>query len=598
MIALLGRLRNQFRDSPTYGRDRASLFSGGNFGIIGLLLNAMVLLPMMLLMLEMNDREIRMFLGALEFGQLLSLILAGGTAGLITLLVPLRMTTLFMGPRTGRYFDQIVLSGISPFRFLIGKVTSQNLFLGICLFMMIPYVVLSLTVGGIDLLTFLACIILLWVYSIMLSLATLWTCLYMNEVLAAMFVIAGAAILGGFGAVPFGFNPIAVTPFPALVQSLYTSLPPNFFGITQPKGFWVHFVSCLTGMSLISLLALLALWVGPLYGIIKENSTFGEVVRPGDSRRKRLFRLRPHIQRPSEIAFFYQNRSDRLGRIEGLWRWGGSLTGLTALLCFAYACMSAIFLIPLGMAGGRGAIDWIGGFHIMNFVIYSVSLVLAGFIFCHPLNTTFLQLPVFGRVRASTAFLDTFCFILFAAISTGLLELVPRAFDLMFAIPTGISVMYPGGAERSSMSSVGFYPVEFMARLTPIILISALTIYALLRALCLQVWVKSMATVGVIGLYGMGLCAGPVIIMEAILEFQHLQFFRDMRPMMTDIATASPVMCGAVMFGEDHRIPPETPFGSFYIVHTFVILLALVSIYLSSRKVRKLYLADPPEVKS
>ena len=148
------------------------------------------------------------------------------------------------------------------------------------------------------------------------------------------------------------------------------------------------------------------------------------------------------------------------------------------------------------------------------------------------------------------------------------------------------------------MSSVGFYPVEFMARLTPIILISALTIYALLRALCLQVWVKSMATVGVIGLYGMGLCAGPVIIMEAILEFQHLQFFRDMRPMMTDIATASPVMCGAVMFGEDHRIPPETPFGPFYIVHTFVILLALVSIYLSSRKVRKLYLADPPEVKS
>ena len=168
----------------------------------------------------------------------------------------------------------------------------------------------------------------------------------------------------------------------------------------------------------------------------------------------------------------------------------------------------------------------------------------------------------------------------------------------MFAIPTGISVMYPSGAEVSSMSNVGFYPVEFMARLTPIILVSGLTIYALQRALCLQVWVKSMATVGIVGLYAMGLCAGPVIIMEAILEFQHLQFFRDLRPMMADIATASPVMCGVVMFGEDHRIPPQTPFDSFYIVHTFVILLALVSIYLSSRRVRKLYLAAPPEVKS
>ena len=595
MIALVGRLRNQFRDSPTYGRDRASLFSGTNFGVIGLLLNAMVLFPMMLLMLEMNDRDVRMFLGALEFGQLLSLILAGGTAGLITLLVPLRMTTLFMGPRTGRYFDQIVLSGISPFRFVIGKVTSQNLFLGICLFMMVPYVVLCLTMGGIDLLTFLACLVLLWVYSIMLSLVTLWTCLYMNEVIASMFVIGGAVALGGFGAAPFGFNPVAVTPFPALVQSLYTSLPTSFFGITQPQGFWIHFASCLTGMSLVSLLALMALWVGPLYGIIRENSTFGEVVRPGDSKRKRIFRLRPHIQRPSELAFFYQNRSDRLVRFEGLWRWGGSLTGLTMLLCFAYGCMCAVFLIPLGFAGQT---HWVAEFHIVSIVIYCVSLVLATFTFSHPQNTTFISLPVFGRIRATAATLDTVCFVLFAAIATAMLELVPRAFDFLFAIPAGQSVMYPISARFSSFNNVGWYPLEFLGRLSPIILVSGFTIYALQRALCLQIWMKSMATVGVTVLYMVGLGAGPAIIREAIQEFQHLEFFRNLQPMATEIATASPIVCGVAMFGEDRRIPPETPFDSFYIVHTIAILLALLAIYFSGRKVRTLYLADPPEVKS
>ena len=37
----------------------------------------------------------------------------------VTAFVPVRTAGVFYGPRLGRYFDQIILSGIKPWRFLM-----------------------------------------------------------------------------------------------------------------------------------------------------------------------------------------------------------------------------------------------------------------------------------------------------------------------------------------------------------------------------------------------------------------------------------------------------------------------------------------------
>ena len=309
-----------FRDSPTFGRDRANLWSGFTIGTTALLLNTAVIAMVCMLLNFPDEREFRAITEQLGFGQVLALILLGGATALATLLIPLRLLTVFWGPRVGGYFDQIVLSGITPFRFVIGKATSQNLFLGLSLFLLLPYMVLSLSFGGVKLVFFVACLFLVWMYCMTLALVTLWLTLYFNELIAAILAIVGATWLIGLGCVPEIANYLPFTPTPFLVQPVHEVLP----HLTTPPNPWRVFVSGVVGMGAIALTSLCALHLGPLYGVIRENSTFGEVVRRGDSRRKRWFRLRYHIQRPSELAFFYENRPGTFRRSEGLIRWGFS----------------------------------------------------------------------------------------------------------------------------------------------------------------------------------------------------------------------------------------------------------------------------------
>ena len=134
-------------DSPTYMRDRANLLTGFTIGVTALLLNGVVLLFVYPFLAASANSSVTDYL---DFGQMMGLILLGGTSAFATALIPLRLATVFWEPRLGRYFDQVVLSGITPLRFVIGKALSQNLFLALILFLLIPYFVLSLTLGGVN----------------------------------------------------------------------------------------------------------------------------------------------------------------------------------------------------------------------------------------------------------------------------------------------------------------------------------------------------------------------------------------------------------------------------------------------------------------
>ena len=266
------RFLGLFRNSPTYGRDQASLISGWNIGLAGLVLNGTILMTLLPLMLDPNDPGWQMITESMEFGQILGLILLGGATVFATLLIPMRLTGVFMGPRIGRYFDQIVLSGITPLRFLIGKVTSQNLFLGLVLFLLLPWLVLVLALGGLEWTTFLANLFLVWLYCIMLAVVMLWLSLYFNEVLAMLLVVGAGILLCALGCAPIPYQPFVVTPFPALLQGVYSAsgmIEDEYF-----RSFSSVFASCAFGMLTVTSMAIVAISVGPLYGIIRDNSTF------------------------------------------------------------------------------------------------------------------------------------------------------------------------------------------------------------------------------------------------------------------------------------------------------------------------------------
>ena len=572
-------------DSPTYGRDRATLISGGTIGIAGLLLNFGVLTLVLPLMLDPDDRDFRAMMENLEFGQLLSLILLGGATAFATLLVPLRMVTVFWGPRVGRYFDQIVLSGISPLRFVIGKATSQNLFLALILFLLSPYLVLSLTLGGVDLVTFVAGLFLVWLYCIALALVTLWASLYFNELLAALQVIGWTITVAILGCIPFPYQPFVVTPFPALLHPVFASTS-DIAGWTTP-GYWPTFGLCVLGMTSVIGASVFGIHLGPLFGIIRENSTFGEVVRDGDSKRRRWSRLRQHIQRPSEIAFFYENRSAAFRRREGLLRWGLAIGGLSLLAIAVYG--GFLYLMIKYPPASPSRWKWFAyDFHAICLTIHGFAMFLAVLVFSHTRNTTFLRVPLaFGRT-AEVARLDTWGFLAFALLSTGASLATPWIYERIFALPMGQTIFSTLQVRRT----IDFLQVAVEG--TAIITIAGLVVYAFQRLLCLNAWIKVAALAAVGLLYFVLVCILPLIPIMIVEETPELRTMPAVQQTAHVSAMISPFFVMLNLFGEiGGPFPEDLSTLPFYVAHFLLLALMLVVIWRRSPKLRAKYLDVP-----
>jgi hypothetical protein len=571
-----------FRNSPTYGRDRASLISGFTIGITSLSLNAVMLMMLVPLMMDANDPEIRQFAERFEFGQLLALMLLGGATVFATFLIPFRLGSVFMAPRIGRYFDQIVLSGISPIRFLIGKVTSQNLVLALVLFLLMPWFVLVLALGGLEWSVFLANLFLVWLYCMMLSLVMLWLSLYLNEIMAGLMVIYAAGVMCVLGAFPFSVQLFVLTPFPALMSPVYSAIDSPW--LDDLPGFAGIFLSCAVGMSSISLMALVAIYLGPLYGIIRDNSTFGEVVRSGDSRRKRWFRFRPHIQRPSEIAFFYENRGDALRRHEGLIRWGLGLVSLFMVSSLAWLAMVSEFRkVVQSLAGNTASWRyWIFDFHAFCHMFLGFGLVVSVYLFSHARNTVFQYVPVvFGR-KLRVSRLDTGCFLAYLALAFAAAVGIPQWFDTAVAQPPGLSVFYFADLQAGE-NEPDYFRISVEGSL--VLVVAGLTLYLFQRTLCLIMWLKTGAMISSALLYLFVVCLFPLMTGAMLHEFRSFREIPILHSNAERVALMSPMTVMGMLyreigqsFGYHHSTLP------FYLSHGVLICGCLLSIrYLQPR---------------
>ena len=587
MIAVR-RFLGLFRNSPTYGRDQASLISGWNIGLAGLVLNGTILMTLLPLMLDPNDPDWQMITESMEFGQILGLILLGGATAFATLLIPMRLTGVFMGPRIGRYFDQIVLSGITPLRFLIGKVTSQNLFLALVLFLLLPWFVLVLALGGLEWTTFFANLFLVWLYCIMLAVVMLWLSLYFNEVLAMLLVVGGGIFLCGLGCAPIPYQPFVVTPFPALLQCVYSAsgmIEDEYF-----RSFSSVFTSCVIGMMTVTGMALVAISVGPLYGIIRDNSTFGEVVRAGDSKRKRRFRFRLHIQRPSELAFFYENRDDTLIRFEGLLRWG---TGFV-LLAVPVALVWKVYIDVIcrffkSMSAGGGMYGWFFAELLTAcHIFHGVTLLIATLLFSHSRNTTYLQVPLIPGRKVSVSAMDSVCFVLVLLLSTGMTLGFPAWFNASLVVSSPLSEAV-GSYNYSRMTSANFVSEGWEG--TIVLSVAAVAVYLLQRTLCLTMWMKSVSFLLVMVLYGVLVCVLPLAFGAMMSEVHELREYQLLYRSGPTIAAASPAtILGTLYWGRPNSFLYDPPAAVFYVVHGSLIFVCAFLLRRLSRTLRLEYL--------
>lgn len=590
-MKLIRRVTSLLTDSPTYGPDRARLTSAVNVGLTGLLLNAGLLIMLMPIMLSPDDADIREITESVDFGNLLAIGLLGGATALATLLIPFRMAAVLFGPRTNRYFDQLVLSGMTPARYLLGKALVQNFQFGLILFLMLPWLVLSTCLGGINWARLPALLSAVWLFCNLVALVMLCLTLLMNDFGAAVSTVVIFAVFAGLGCIPVTPQPFLMTPMPLLVHGIFDNVS------AVPLLSWSFTTTWLLSMLMMSaccVACVLMLKLGPLYGIIRDNSTFGEVVLKGDSGRKKWLRIRPHIQRPSELAFFYQNEHGILRRFEGTVRTGLSLLLVSGFVFGATALIGLVFALNPNFWNTDFPRDEVSAV-FFGFVtaLLSFSLVFASYFFSHPVNTVFQKLPIFGRRMLTVSAWD-WCGFLLSAVLT-----VAAAGGIFWWVETALANPQQSTLFNSANSGQWGWQADWahVARCTFVVIpFCGLTFYLWQRYFCLSFWTREGALVAAITAYGGFMCFVPLLFWGAVSEFPQLFPEDGIGRLFLNICDVSPLIT-VVKFW--NNLPPGYPPGRsivpFFAGHAAVCLLLMWGIHRSSVKLRKRYIQSAEE---
>jgi hypothetical protein len=346
----------------------------------------------------------------------------------------------------------------------------------------------------------------------------------------------------------------------------------------------------------ITCMAFAGIYLGPLYGIVRDNSTFGEVVKPGDSKRKRRFRFRLHIQRPSEIAFFYENRGNTFRRHEGLVRWGTTMICLLLPTALAWTLFisSNVRMVPTVI--GNWEQWWAAEFHIFCHVFHGFAMLIAVFLFSHARNTTYLQLPVLFRWKAKVAHLDWIGFVLILFLSTTAAIGVPLVFNLAVAAPAGTTV-FPEMYVHDGGNTVDYLRVSIEGTLA--LSVAAVTVYLLQRTICLYAWLKSAAIMLVAMVYVGFVCIVPAVV--GIFGYEMLRYpqYAAFRDAAMPVAAISPFVFFMNLYNESPQEWHGVSTLPFYVVHSVIMVACVLLMWRRSRRLQLDY-PEPPvkEVRS
>ena len=339
-LQLIGKLRG-LGNSPTHERDVATMFTAPRLGVWFFFLNAVLMLAVGgVFMLLSEESRYSSFEGdvfeEVGLGEGLTSVIFLSLTVFLTIFVPIRVVGPIMGPRMGRYFDQIVLSGISPSRYFAGKILAQNVFLAVVIIATLPYFVLCISLGGISITFALLGILILAVFTNLVAVCTLFFSVFNSEIASILlsFVVFSTAFIVGL--IPFVPNPFALSTssvfMAPLYQQLLADMDDDVAEITEllwgvgpgfaEGGFLMTQVTIfLIIATVVAAVCVLYLVLGPMNCIVRENSTFGEVVLKGDSKKRSYLKRRPLLRLRSELSFFYENRPAWMRRWDFLFRW-------------------------------------------------------------------------------------------------------------------------------------------------------------------------------------------------------------------------------------------------------------------------------------
>ncbi len=321
-----------FFDNPSFGRALRYTFAEKRLGR-AVFMNALFLVVALGVLQEVFTRGgFGLISEKLSFGRAAFLTVALVETLAVSLLGPLSFAHVFNAERREDCFDQVVASGCSPVRILLGRFAAALVFLAVVAGSALPFFVLaSVVLRGATLEDVAVFYAVLGLYTASICAMTMATCVAVEDaafpiVLSLTFALVGVlaglspAVPGTGGAwSPFRF--IIVELAPVARQIGYGELlAPSLFGHVLP----VAPVSCVLYV-LLFLLAVAYTCIGPDVELSEGLDSFASVTlrRGGEASRGRRG-LASTLLRTVQLRFFYENLGPRLRAAGPLLRLGST----------------------------------------------------------------------------------------------------------------------------------------------------------------------------------------------------------------------------------------------------------------------------------
>ncbi len=309
-------------DNPVFNRQVLVTLGGTKFAIVFLLINITLIITTISTIFGSMGRSFPG--GGAGLGSVLATITNCAVYGLLGFFLPLQVVRLFETQRHDHVFDQVVVTGVPPWRLHLGNWAATMAYAAVILAATLPYQAFAHACKGVTVLEIARDYGLLLLYSNVIVLVTMAFGVAMNEILAVLLGISFFGFLGFLSSIPEMPSALTFwTPLRAFLQEGGDSLfsyyfyrtihqPPVIFNIEIPEAAMYGAI-----WGFMALGALVYITLGPAHLFSPGLNNFGSVVMPGDRKRSRLRTLRLNLNRRVEMAFLYENRS----RFWDAWDW-------------------------------------------------------------------------------------------------------------------------------------------------------------------------------------------------------------------------------------------------------------------------------------
>lgn len=325
-------------ENPILERLLATRYTGLSLGLVYLLVTGVLLVTDVILLA--NSAHLGPA-GSLRTGQLLHGIHCLVLTGLITVLVPSKVAGAgaIDGLRTDRALDQLVVTGVSPVRYLFGNLALGWLYGLSFLFVSLPFEMHAWLLGGVSLGGIAAGFGMLALYSGFLVTVTLGLIVREPERHAALGVVVLGLIAGSLAFAPLPAALAELTPvrfflrqdplwgpWVGLDPRLLRQDPVIFFG-TVPLGIYPMLL-----WTFLSLPFVLLVLTGPSHRFRRGQDNFGGSTSRSGGKDRWLSAFGGGLGRRVDLAFLYENRPRWLDP------WSAPLRYTTALVFAAAIC--------------------------------------------------------------------------------------------------------------------------------------------------------------------------------------------------------------------------------------------------------------------